>query len=146
MRTTAESRMLFRASFCPWKKCGGPPLSDVVRSTRNSRFGCISRRNPLEPANCPSPFCPLIPRCNAFHVSYEAPIGSSLPPYLATAPRQHVRPYIHAINSTHNGTLYEWCASVYGEPTRYLCPLVRKPYPELWPRVARALYLLAECC
>lgn len=46
-------------------------------------------------------------------------VGSPLPPYMATAPRQHVRRYVHAFNDTHSAVLYEWCTSVLGEPTRY---------------------------
>ncbi|CAN0202808.1 unnamed protein product [Ectocarpus sp. 6 AP-2014] len=45
-------------------------------------------------------------------------VGSPLPPYMATAPRQHVRRYVHAFNDTHSAVLYEWCTSVLGEPTR----------------------------
>lgn len=45
--------------------------------------------------------------------------GSPLPPYMATAPRQHIRQHTYAINETHSADLYEWCTSVVGEPTRY---------------------------
>lgn len=48
-------------------------------------------------------------------------VGSPLPPYMATAPRQHTRRYIHVVNESHNADLYEWCTSVLGEPTRYVC-------------------------
>ncbi|CAM9574615.1 unnamed protein product, partial [Discosporangium mesarthrocarpum] len=45
-------------------------------------------------------------------------VGVPMPPRMATAPRQYVRPFVFQYNDTHNATLYEWCTSVAGEPTR----------------------------
>ena len=71
------------------------------------------------PSSLPAPTALRARWETPYDLSYEVAVGSALPPYMATAPRQHVRPYIHAINSSHNGTLYEWCTSVFAEPTRY---------------------------
>lgn len=39
-------------------------------------------------------------------------------PYAATGPMQWVKRFIYQFNSTFNGTVYEYCTSVYAEPTR----------------------------
>ena len=48
--------------------------------------------------------------------------GTPMFPYAATGPMQYVKPFTYSFNSTHNGTLYEECTSVFGEPTRHTTP------------------------
>uniref|UniRef100_A0A7S1U7T1 EGF-like domain-containing protein n=1 Tax=Phaeomonas parva TaxID=124430 RepID=A0A7S1U7T1_9STRA len=48
----------------------------------------------------------------------EGLTGTPMPPYAATGPRQYVRPFVITVNGTHNATVYEWCTSVKGQPTR----------------------------
>ena len=45
-------------------------------------------------------------------------VGTAIFPYAATGPMQYARRFFYSFNSSHNGTLLEWCTSVFGEPTR----------------------------
>lgn len=109
---------------------GTPPLRSGMmgmrffqRSMSTVRHGLIMRPPPppSPPAGHPAsrPCLPSLTMKPLSTIRDGFSVGSPLPPYMATAPRQHVRPYVHAINSSHNATLYEWCTSVWGEPTRY---------------------------
>ncbi len=51
-------------------------------------------------------------------MSRQAPDGTPLVPYAATGMRQFAKAFIYGYNGTHNATLYEYCTSVFGEPTR----------------------------
>eukprot|EP01035_Chromulina_nebulosa_P018558 gene18558-24281_t len=44
--------------------------------------------------------------------------GTPEVPYAATGPYQYVKSFVYEFNSTHNATVYEYCLSVSGEPTR----------------------------
>ncbi|RYY89740.1 hypothetical protein EON63_00150 [archaeon] len=48
----------------------------------------------------------------------QAAHGTPIVPYAATGLRQYAQKFIYSFNSTHNGFLYEYCTSVFGEPTR----------------------------
>ena len=44
--------------------------------------------------------------------------GTPMFPYAATGTMQYAKPYIYSFNGSHNATLYEYCTSVFAEPTR----------------------------
>eukprot|EP00981_Chlorochromonas_danica_P008064 scaffold1949_cov176-Ochromonas_danica.AAC.7 len=48
----------------------------------------------------------------------QAASGTPVVPYAATGPLQSVLHFVYELNSTHNATIYEYCTSVYAEPTR----------------------------
>lgn len=48
----------------------------------------------------------------------KAPWGSPVYPYAKTAPGQRVKSFLWKFNATHSATLYQYCVSVYAEPTR----------------------------
>lgn len=47
-----------------------------------------------------------------------SPEGTPMFPYAATGSMQYAKPFIYEFNETHNATLFEYCTSVFGEPTR----------------------------
>lgn len=50
--------------------------------------------------------------------SDQASWGTPIPNFAKTAPGQRVRSFNWKFNETHSATLYEYCVSVYAEPTR----------------------------
>lgn len=53
-----------------------------------------------------------------FSYTNQAPWGTPLAEYSGTGPGQYVQPFTYQFNATHSGTVWEYCTSVYGEPTR----------------------------
>lgn len=48
----------------------------------------------------------------------QAAQGTPVVPYAATGLRQSVQNFVYVFNATHNATIYEYCTSVYADPTR----------------------------
>eukprot|EP01041_Mallomonas_annulata_P005967 gene5966-12038_t len=55
---------------------------------------------------------------SALSFKNHPPPYTPIVPYAAKGPMQYARKFVFTFNSTVNGTLYQWCTSVRGEPTR----------------------------
>lgn len=65
------------------------------------------------------PYYPILPHDHyRFNRSIIAQEGVPMFPYAATGPRQYAMRFIYPYNSSYNATLYDYCTSVFGEPTR----------------------------
>lgn len=70
-------------------------------------------RELLTPSSSPTPNQPL-----GISNQNLAAVGTPEFPYAATGPMQYVRKFFYQFNGSHNGTLLEYCTSVFAEPTR----------------------------
>lgn len=66
------------------------------------------------------PWFGIYPKDSQLNLSFsdKPPLGTPIYPYAATGLKQYVRPVPYIFNESLKVMIYEWCTSVFGEPTR----------------------------
>jgi hypothetical protein len=72
---------------------------------------------PIQPIRTSSSY-KLLPITDRLSSTDYAPAGTPQAPYAATGPMQWVREFIYRFSDNFSANVYEYCTSVYAEPTR----------------------------